>query len=62
VPADTICDATVACVNNACVGRVQNGAGAGPFDEIMAFTQSVAARKGAIAHRLKKCMEIGGRR
>ena len=41
--------------------RVRNGAAAGPFGGSVAFTQGAAARKRAIAYRLKKRMEIGGR-
>ncbi|KAJ4289136.1 hypothetical protein N0V90_011478 [Kalmusia sp. IMI 367209] len=59
VPAGMTCDATVAGVNNVCVARVRNGAAAGPFGGSVAFTQTQAARKRAIAYRLKKRMEIG---
>ncbi|KAF2108503.1 cell surface protein [Lophiotrema nucula] len=59
MPAGMTCDATVAGVNNVCVARVRNGAAAGPFGGSVAFTQSTAARKRAIAYRLKKRMEIG---
>ncbi|KAH8631653.1 cell surface protein [Alternaria alternata] len=61
MPAGMTCDATVAGVNNVCVMRVRNGAAAGPFGGSVAFTQGAAARKRAIAYRLKKRMEIGGR-
>jgi hypothetical protein len=59
MPAGMTCDATVAGVNNVCVARVRNGAAAGPFGGSVAFTQTQAARKRAIAYRLKKRMEIG---
>ncbi|KAF2683917.1 hypothetical protein K458DRAFT_431555 [Lentithecium fluviatile CBS 122367] len=59
MPAGMTCDATVAGVNNVCVARVRNGAAAGPFGGSVAFTQTTAARKRAIAYRLKKRMEIG---
>jgi len=59
MPAGMTCDATVAGVNNVCVARVRNGAAAGPFGGSVAFTQSTAARKRAIAYKLKKRMEIG---
>lgn len=62
MPAGMTCDATVAGVPNVCVMRVRNGAAAGPFGGSVAFTQSPASRKRAIAYRLKKRMEIGGRR
>ncbi|KAJ8114218.1 hypothetical protein OPT61_g3839 [Boeremia exigua] len=58
MPAGTTCDATVAGTPNVCVMRVRNGAGAGPFGGSVAFTQSTAARKRAVAYRLKKRMEI----
>ncbi|CAN9366693.1 unnamed protein product [Alternaria alternata] len=61
MPAGMTCDATVAGVSNICVMRVRNGAAAGPFGGSVAFTQGAAARKRAIAYRLKKRMEIGGR-
>ncbi|CAN9382995.1 unnamed protein product [Alternaria alternata] len=61
MPAGMTCDATVAGVSNVCVMRVRNGAAAGPFGGSVAFTQGAAARKRAIAYRLKKRMEIGGR-
>lgn len=58
MPAGMTCDATVAGTPNVCVMRVRNGAGAGPFGGSVAFTQSAAARKRAIAYRLKKRMEL----
>ncbi|KAF2256280.1 cell surface protein [Trematosphaeria pertusa] len=61
MPAGMTCDATVAGVPNVCVARVRNGAGAGPFGGSVAFTQTQAARKRAIAYRLKKRMEIGNK-
>ncbi|KAH8165712.1 hypothetical protein CIB48_g2510 [Xylaria polymorpha] len=54
MPAGMTCDATVADVENVCIVRVRNGAAAGPFGGSAAFTQSPAARKRAIAYRLKK--------
>ena len=59
MPEGMTCDATVAGVDNVCVVRVRNGAAAGPFGGSAAFTQSPAARKRAIAYRLKKRMEFG---
>lgn len=61
MPEGMTCDGTVAGVDNVCVVRVRNGAAAGPFGGSAAFTQSAGARKRAIAYRLKKRMEIGGR-
>ncbi|KAI4662769.1 hypothetical protein J4E85_008273 [Alternaria conjuncta] len=61
MPAGMTCDATVAGVNNVCVMRVRNGAAAGPFGGSVAFTQGAAARKRAIAYKLKKRMEIGNK-
>ncbi|KAL6708347.1 hypothetical protein ACN47E_003271 [Coniothyrium glycines] len=58
MPAGMTCDATVAGTPNVCVMRVRNGAAAGPFGGSVAFTQSNAARKRAIAYRLKKRMEL----
>ncbi|KAF2748449.1 cell surface protein [Sporormia fimetaria CBS 119925] len=58
MPAGMTCDATVAGTPNVCVMRVRNGAAAGPFGGSVAFTQSTASRKRAIAYRLKKRMEI----
>jgi len=58
MPAGMTCDATVAGTPNVCVMRVRNGAGAGPFGGSVAFTQTAAARKRAIAYKLKKRMEI----
>lgn len=54
MPAGMTCEGTVAGVNNVCVVRVRNGAAAGPFGGSAAFTQSPAARKRAIAYRMKK--------
>ncbi|KAE8825219.1 hypothetical protein HRS9139_08329 [Pyrenophora teres f. teres] len=62
MPAGMTCSATVAGVNNVCVMRVRNGAAAGPFGGSVAFTQSAAARKRAIAYNLKKRMELGNRK
>lgn len=58
MPAGMTCDATVAGTPNVCVMRVRNGAAAGPFGGSVAFTQSAAARKRAVAYRLKKRMEL----
>lgn len=58
MPQGMTCDASVGGANNVCVVRVRNGAAAGPFGGSAAFTQSNAARKRAIAYRLKKRMEI----
>lgn len=58
MPQGMTCDATVAGTPNVCVMRVRNGAAAGPFGGSVAFTQGVAARKRAIAYRLKKRMEL----
>jgi hypothetical protein len=58
MPAGMTCDATVAGTPNVCVMRVRNGAAAGPFGGSVAFTQTTAARKRAIAYRLKKRMEL----
>lgn len=58
MPAGMTCDATVAGASNVCVMRVRNGAAAGPFGGSVAFTQSTAARKRAIAYKLKKRMEL----
>ncbi|KAI1175960.1 cell surface protein [Nemania sp. FL0916] len=59
MPAGMTCDATVAGVDNVCIVRVRNNAIAGPFGGSAAFTQSPAARKRAIAYRLKKRAEGG---
>lgn len=61
MPEGMTCDGTVGGVDNVCVVRVRNGAAAGPFGGSAAFTQSSGARKRAIAYRLRKRMEIGGR-
>jgi len=58
MPAGMTCDATVAGVNNVCVVRVRNGAAAGPFGGSAAFTQSPAARKRAIAYRMRKRAQV----
>lgn len=59
MPAGMTCDATVAGVDGVCVVRVRNGAAAGPFGGSAAFTQSAAAKKRAIAYRLRKREEEG---
>ncbi|KAI6358616.1 hypothetical protein MCOR25_007300 [Pyricularia grisea] len=61
MPAGTTCEATVAGVKNVCIVRVRNGAAAGPFGGSAAFTQSAAARKRAIAYRLRKRMSLDNR-
>jgi hypothetical protein len=58
MPAGMTCEATVAGTPNVCVMRVRNNTPAGPFGGSVAFTQSTAARKRAIAYRLKKRMEL----
>jgi hypothetical protein len=58
MPAGMTCDASVGGADNVCVVRVRNGAAAGPFGGSAAFTQSNAARKRAIAYRLKKRMAL----
>ena len=62
MPAGMTCDATVAGVANTCVVRVRNNTPAGPFGGSAAFTQTPAARKRAIAYRLKKRQEEQRRR
>ncbi|KAI0476839.1 cell surface protein [Xylaria cf. heliscus] len=57
MPAGMTCDASVGGADNVCIVRVRNGAAAGPFGGSAAFTQSPAARKRAIAYRLKKRAE-----
>ncbi|KAK6953146.1 hypothetical protein Daesc_005446 [Daldinia eschscholtzii] len=54
MPEGMTCDATVGDAQNVCIVRVRNQAIAGPFGGSAAFTQSPAARKRAIAYRLKK--------
>lgn len=61
MPEGMTCDGSVAGVDNVCVVRMRNGAAAGPFGGSAAFTQSPAARKRAIAYRLRKRMELGNR-
>lgn len=58
MPAGMTCDASVGGADNVCVVRVRNGAGAGPFGGSAAFTQSPAARKRALAYRMRKRMEV----
>ncbi|KAI0905929.1 cell surface protein [Ustulina deusta] len=57
MPAGMTCEASVGGADNVCIVRVRNGAAAGPFGGSAAFTQSPAARKRAIAYRLKKRAE-----
>ncbi|KAI1469244.1 uncharacterized protein F4812DRAFT_323440 [Daldinia caldariorum] len=54
MPEGMTCDATVGDAQNVCIVRVRNNAIAGPFGGSAAFTQSPAARKRAVAYRLKK--------
>ncbi|KAF7542418.1 hypothetical protein G7Z17_g11590 [Cylindrodendrum hubeiense] len=56
MPQGMTCDGSVGGADNVCIVRVRNGAAAGPFGGSGAFTQSAAARKRAIAYRLKKRM------
>ncbi|KAK7429881.1 hypothetical protein QQZ08_003503 [Neonectria magnoliae] len=57
MPEGMTCDGSVGGADNVCIVRVRNSAAAGPFGGSGAFTQSTAARKRAIAYRLKKRME-----
>lgn len=57
MPQGMTCDATVGDAKNVCVVRVRNATPAGPFGGSAAFTQTNAARKRAIAYRLKKRAE-----
>ncbi|KAH6653964.1 hypothetical protein BKA67DRAFT_535311 [Truncatella angustata] len=57
MPQGMTCDATVGDAQNVCVVRVRNSTPAGPFGGSAAFTQTTAARKRAIAYRLKKRAE-----
>lgn len=57
MPQGMTCDATVGDAQNVCVVRVRNNTPAGPFGGSAAFTQTTAARKRAIAYRLKKRAE-----
>lgn len=57
MPQGMTCDATVGDAQNVCVVRVRNNTPAGPFGGSAAFTQTAAARKRAIAYRLKKRAE-----
>ncbi|KAH7150477.1 hypothetical protein B0J13DRAFT_289342 [Dactylonectria estremocensis] len=59
MPAGMTCDASVGGADNVCIVRVRNSAGAGPFGGSGAFTQTAAARKRAIAYRLKKRTTAG---
>lgn len=60
MPEGMTCDASVGGANNVCVVRVRNKAAAGPFGGSAAFTQTPAARKRAIAFRLRKRAEAEG--
>ncbi|KAK7911439.1 hypothetical protein PG985_013920 [Apiospora marii] len=57
MPQGMTCDASVGGADNVCVVRVRNNTPAGPFGGSAAFTQSTAARKRAIAYRIKKRAE-----
>ncbi|GAB0132431.1 hypothetical protein EsDP_00000868 [Epichloe bromicola] len=58
MPAGMTCNGKAGGAENVCIVRVANSAAAGPFGGSAAFTQSQAARKRAIAYRLKKRMEF----
>lgn len=53
MPAGMTCDASVGGASNVCVARVRNNTPAGPFGGSVAFTQTPAARKRAIAYRMR---------
>ncbi|CAN8101946.1 unnamed protein product [Discula destructiva] len=53
MPPGMTCDANVGGASNVCVVRVRNNTPAGPFGGAAAFTQTAAARKRAIAYRMK---------
>ena len=53
MPAGTTCDGSAGGASNVCIARLQNSAAAGPFGGSVAFTQTAAQRKRAIAYRLK---------
>lgn len=57
MPQGMTCDASVGGADNVCVVRVRNNTPAGPFGGSAAFTQTPAARKRAIAYRMKKRAE-----
>lgn len=54
MPEGMTCNGKVGGAENVCIVRLRNSAPAGPFGGAAAFTQSPAARKRAIAYRLKK--------
>ena len=58
MPQGMTCEGSAGGANNVCIVRVRNGAAAGPFGGSAAFTQSPAARKRAIAYRLRKRFEL----
>lgn len=58
MPQGMTCEGKVGGAENVCIVRVRNSAAAGPFGGSAAFTQSPAARKRAIAYRLRKRFEI----
>ncbi|KAI0181183.1 hypothetical protein GGR52DRAFT_523180 [Hypoxylon sp. FL1284] len=62
MPEGMTCDASVGGADNVCIVRVRNNTPAGPFGGSAAFTQSPAARKRAIAYRLKKREQAGQNR
>ncbi|KYK58479.1 cell surface protein [Drechmeria coniospora] len=59
MPEGMVCNGKVGGAENVCIVRVRNQAAAGPFGGSGAFTQSPAARKRAIAYRLKKRFDVG---
>lgn len=54
MPRGMVCSAKVGGAENVCIVRIRNRAPAGPFGGSAAFTQSPAARKRAIAYRLRR--------
>lgn len=58
MPAGMTCDGSSGGVDNVCIMRVRNSTPAGPFGGSAAFTMPAAARKRALAYRLKKRMEL----
>lgn len=58
MPEGMTCDGSVGGADNVCVVRVRNSTPAGPFGGSAAFTMPAAARKRALAYRLKKRMEL----
>lgn len=58
MPPGMTCEGKVGGAEKVCIVRVRNAAAAGPFGGAAAFTQSPAARKRAVAYRLKKRFEL----